>query len=72
MKRLLVLVALLPGCATWDKGLDIIDGGLVAASATVDVFRAAGEDVKNLWGNAWSPLGLKDTPLGKPFDAPTE
>jgi hypothetical protein len=62
--------AVLSGCATWNKGLDVAQGALGAASATVEIFRAAGRDTEALWGNVWTPFGLGDTPLTQPFDAP--
>ena len=63
---------LLSGCATWNKGLDVVQGGLSAASLTVDIFRSAGKDVEALWKNLWTPFGLSDTPLTAPFAAPPE
>jgi uncharacterized protein YceK len=72
--RMLVVVAtagaLLSGCATWNKSLDIVQGGLTAASATIDIFRAAGQDTQALWTNVWTPLGLSGTPVTEPFAAP--
>ena len=62
----------LGGCASYNKGLDVLQGTLAAASTTVDIFRAAGEDTRALWVNVWTPLGLSETPLAEPFATPTE
>ncbi len=66
----LCLAVALTGCATYSKGLDVVDGALTAAKGAVGIFRAAGEDSAALWGNVWSPVGLADSVLAKPFDAP--
>jgi hypothetical protein len=65
-------VLLLGGCASYNKGLDVVQGTLAAASTTVDIFRAAGEDTRALWVNIWTPVGLAGTPIAEPFAVPQE